>query len=199
MPRHDRTRQTHARSRIASAAARLIAESGLTDYGQAKRKALRQLGLPENSPLPDNAEVDAELRTYLDLYQGDEQLAHLRHLREAAIEIMELLADFNPYLTGSVLEGTAGPHSSIDILLFADNAKEIEIFLLDHGIAFQHSEPQNEKVDAVLHLETDASDVRLIIMPPRQERMVFKARDGRVRERIRLSAVRNLIHAQTAL
>lgn len=195
MPRHDRMRQPQSgsRARIAAAAARLLAEGGFTDFAQAKKKAIRQLGLPENSPLPDNAEVEEELRAYQELYQGDEQLAHLRLLREAALEAMELLADFNPYLTGSVLDGTAGEYSDIDILLFADSAKEVEIFLLNRDISFEHAEPQNERIDAVLVLETEVADVRLAILAPNLERVAFKTRDGRVRERARPDALRELM------
>ena len=35
---------------------------------------------------------------------------------------------FNPYLTGSVLDGTAGRYAEIDIQLFTDSAKDVEIF-----------------------------------------------------------------------
>lgn len=66
----------------------------------------------------------------------------MRDLREEALRIMEMLADFHPYLTGPVLAGTAGAFSAIDLMLFADSAKEVEIFLLDHGLAFEHSEPR---------------------------------------------------------
>ena len=73
MPRYANTRQqAGARARIASAAARLMAEDGIADFTLAKRKAARQLGLTDNAPLPDNAEVEAALRDYQELYQGDE-------------------------------------------------------------------------------------------------------------------------------
>lgn len=84
----------------ASAAARLIAEDGITDYHLAKRKAARQQGAPEHTALPDNAEIDAELRAYQALYQADEQGEILQQMRETAIELLELFSDFTPYLTG---------------------------------------------------------------------------------------------------
>jgi hypothetical protein len=74
MPRHEKTRQlAGVRASIASVAARLMAEDGITDYHHAKRKAARQLGLPEHTTYPDNAEVEAELRAYRNIYQDDEQ------------------------------------------------------------------------------------------------------------------------------
>lgn len=194
MPRPDRLRPSaSARASIASAAARLMAEDGITDYHLAKKKAARQLGLPEHTAFPDNAEVEAELRAYRSLYQGEDHEEMLAALRQTALDVMELLAPFNPYLTGSVLDGTAGEHSTIDILLFADSAKEVEIFLLNRGIDVQHVEPRNERVEAVLVMETDTADANLVIMPPHLERVALKYRDGRPRERVRAEALQALL------
>jgi len=192
MHRPDRTR-ADLRASIASAAARLMAEDGIVDYRQAKKKALRQLGLPEHTALPDNAEVEAELRAWRSLYQGEEHVELLAELRQTALDLLEFLDRFHPYLTGSVLEGTAGEHSRIDILLFPDSAKEVEIFLLNRGIAVDHAEPRNERVEAVLVMETDTVDANLIIMPPAMERTSLKHRDGRPRERMRAEALRALL------
>ena len=194
MPRHERSRQlVGTRASIASAAARLMAEDGITDYHQAKRKAARQLGLPDHTAYPDNAEVEAELRAYRSLYQGDDHPEMLRALRQTALDLLDLLAPFNPYLTGSVLDGTAGEHSRIDILLFADSAKEVEIFLLNRGVDVEHAEPRNDKVEAVLVMETDTAEANLVIMAPHQERVSLKYRDGRPRERIRAAALQVLL------
>lgn len=196
MRRNDHARQTSngVRGRIASAAARLMAEDGVTDYGLAKKKAVRQLGLPERSSMPDNAEVEAALRSYQALYQGDEHAGCLLALRRTALAAMEKLADFHPYLTGSVLDGSAGRYADIDLLLFADNAKEVEIFLLNQGIAFAHAEAPNDRVEAVLVLESEEADIRLSVLAPNLERTVFRGRDGRVRERARIEGVRRLLN-----
>src|SRR5574343_584959 len=192
MHRPDRTR-ADLRASIASAAARLMAEDGIVDYRQAKKKALRQLGLPEHTALPDNAEVEAELRAWRSLYQGEEHAELLAELRQTAVDLLEFLDRFHPYLTGSVLEGTAGEHSRIDILLFPDSAKEVEIYLLNRGIDVEHADPKNERVEAVLVMETDTADANLVIMAPSQERVGLKYRDGRPRERIRADALRALL------
>ncbi len=194
MPRHERLRNgSSVRSTIAAAAARLMAEDGISDYHHAKKKAARQLGLPDNVGFPDNAEVEAELRAYRELYQGDIHPEMLAAMRHSALELMELLAAFNPWLTGSVLDGTAGEHSSIDILLFADSAKEVEIFLLNRGIDVNHAQPRHEKVEAVLQVETDTVDANLIILPPHLERVSLKHRDGRPRERMRAAELHLLL------
>lgn len=186
MPRHERVRPgSAARASIASAAARLMAEDGITDYHHAKKKAARQLGLAEHVQLPDNAEVEAELRAYRSLYRGDDHPELLAALRRTALELLRLLAAFRPYLTGSVLDGTAGEHSRIDILLFADSAKEVEIFLLNRDIPFSHAEPRHEKAEAVLVVETEIAAANLIVFPASLERVTLKYRDGRPRERVR--------------
>lgn len=194
MPRHERPRpSTGTRATIASAAARLMAEGGITDYHHAKRKAARQLGLPEHTAFPDNAEVEAELRAYRTLYQGEEHEQVIAALRHTALDLLDLLADFHPYLTGSVLDGTASEHSNIDILLFADSAKEVEIFLLNRNIDVGHVESRNERVEAVLVMATDTADANLVILAPQLERVSLKHRDGRTRERIRADALRALL------
>jgi len=194
MTRHERPRPSvSARASIAAAAARLMAEDGITDYHHAKKKAARQLGLTEHVGFPDNAEVEAELRAYRTLYQGEEHEELIATLRLEALDLLDLLVPFNPYLTGSVLDGTAGEHSRIDILLFADSAKEVEIFLLNRDIEVKHADARNERVEAVLLIETEVAEVNLIVLSPTLERMSLKRRDGRTNERIRADGLRLLL------
>ncbi len=135
------------RAEIAAAAARLIAEDG-ADYNTAKRKAARQI-LGDTQPplnlLPDNAQIEAEVRIYQSLFHADTQPARLFRLRTLAVDIMEGLERFQPYLTGAVLNGTAGPHDDIHLQLFADSAKEVEIFLLNRNLQIDISETPHFK------------------------------------------------------
>ena len=68
-------------------------------------------------------------RSIASLFQRDHTV-QLRELRELALEVMRELAAFNPYLTGSVLRGSAGKYADIQIQLFCDNAKSVEHYLL---------------------------------------------------------------------
>lgn len=183
------------RTRIASAAARLIAENGINDYVLAKRKAASSLGLPDGTPLPENAEVENELRIYQRLFQGAEHSARLDHLRQKACELMTIMARFNPYLTGSVLDGSAGRYAEIDIQLFTDSAKDVEIFMLNRHLDFEHSVPRSERAEAVLTLHDDDAVINLIVYPANEERVSFRTRDGRVRQHARLEAVSRLLNA----
>jgi hypothetical protein len=135
------------RARIAATAARMIAQDG-ADYATAKAKAARQvLGVDRPSPnyLPDNIQVEDEVRRYQSLFQGPSQAARLQHLRSAALEVMEQLAEFRPYLTGRVLSGSAGEHDDIHLQLFADSAKEVEIYLLNRNVDIDISEAPHFK------------------------------------------------------
>ena len=135
------------RAEIAAAAARLIAQDG-ADYSTAKRKAAKQI-LGDTQPplnvLPDNAQIEAEVRIYQSLFHADTQPARVFKLRTLAVEIMDGLAAFNPFLTGAVLNGTAGPHDDIHLQLFADSAKEVEIFLLNRNVQIDISETPHFK------------------------------------------------------
>jgi hypothetical protein len=125
----------------------MIAQDG-ADYSTAKTKAARQvLGVDRPSPnyLPDNIQVEDEVRRYQTLFQGPAQAARVKHMRSAALDVMELLAEFRPYLTGPVLNGTAGEHDEIHLQLFADSAKEVQIWLLNRNINIEISETPHFK------------------------------------------------------
>jgi hypothetical protein len=147
----------HIRQMVAQTAARLMAEDGINDFAYAKKKAARELGVSETSSLPTNAEIEDEIRIFHQLYNAEEQPIELKKLRKAALVTMQLFERFNPHLTGSVLEGTAGKNGQTEIHLFADSAKDVEIFLLSQQIPFENSEksyrlsdrPSKDKKDKV--------------------------------------------------
>ncbi len=128
------------RQLIAQQAARMMAEDGISDFAYAKKKAGRQVGMIDNNVLPSNAEVEVELKLYNALFLSDEQPENLRELRKSALFTMQLLARFNPHLTGAVLDGTAGLGSETHIHLFADSLKDVEMFLLNQDIPFETNE-----------------------------------------------------------
>jgi hypothetical protein len=137
----------HVRSRIAVTAARMIAQDG-ADYAAAKTKAARQvLGVDRILPnqMPDNAQVEDEVRKYQELFQGPEQRARLLQLRQAALGVMDALVEFRPYLTGAVLSGSAGQHDDIELQLFAESPKDVQIFLLSRDVTIDVSETPHFK------------------------------------------------------
>lgn len=136
-----------AQQEIAAAAAQMVVEEGL-EYGPAKRRAVRQLGLPPRTPLPGNDEVEDAVREYIAVFCADTQPAELRALRRLALVWMEKLERFRPYLSGAVWHGTATRLSDIYLQLFCDDEKSAELALIDLGVAYEprtvtglHQEP----------------------------------------------------------
>ena len=199
MPRHSNRRSTDMRARIAAAAARLMAEDGIDDFALAKRKAARQLGAAETESLPRNDEIEAELRAYRALYQADEHPEVIGELRRIALEAMQALQHFSPYLTGPVLTGTAGPFAEIELQLFPDSTKDVEIFLLDRNIPFTTHEGRRYSGDqaratSFLSLHWEGVPVRLALFDPRDERLTLKtSQAGRPIERAGIGEVGALL------
>ena len=136
---------------IAATAARMVVEEGL-EYGSAKRRALKQMGLPARTALPGNDVVEAEVRDYIDVFCADSQPAELAALRQLAVVWMERLAEFRPHLSGAVWRGTATALSDIYLQLFCDDPKSAEIRLIDHQVRYEVSTVQGfqgETVDAL--------------------------------------------------
>ena len=132
---------------IAATAARMVVEEGL-EYGPAKRRAVKQMGLDARTALPDNDAVEEAVREYITVFCGESQPAELAALRRLALTWMERLAEFRPYLAGAVWHGTATRLSDIYLQLFCDDPKSAEIALIDHGVAYDaqtvagfHGEP----------------------------------------------------------
>ena len=136
---------------IAATAARLVVEEGL-EYGPAKRRAVKQLGLNARASLPNNEAVEDAVREYLEIFCADTQPAELHALRELAVVWMERLAEFRPHLAGAVWRGTATALSDIYLQLFCDDPKSAEIRLIDHNVRYEVSTVQGfhgEAVDAL--------------------------------------------------
>lgn len=150
MPNHEVNDQVALlRAEIAAAAARMVAQDG-ADYGTAKRKAARRIlgDAQANSlrdALPDDAQIEEEVRQYHALFNTATQPARLLKLRTIALEVMERLAEYQPFLTGPVLNGSAGEHDDIRLQLFADSAKEVQIFLLNKNVNIEISESEHFK------------------------------------------------------
>lgn len=133
---------------IAAAAARLIVDEGM-DWGAAKQRAARDLGLPRSAALPANDAVEDAVREHIAIFHADTQPPELRALRELAAQWMARLADFRPHLTGAVWRGTATRLSNVHLQLYCDDGKAAEIELLNRGLAFDIAETTAGKGRAV--------------------------------------------------
>lgn len=192
-------RDNNLRRQLAYIAARMMAEDGIGDFAAAKWKAARQAGLEDAKLLPDNQEIEAALREYQGLYQSEEQPAHLRRLREVAVKVMRDFGEFRPALVGSVLSGTAGQYSDVNLQLFTDDPKAVPLFLLNRRYRFEEGSRRvrrGEQLDEVprFRLEVDGIAITLTVLDRDDER----ASPGRPRgvaepQRARLDEVEALL------
>ena len=123
-------------SEIAAAAAVMVVEEGL-EYGPAKRRAIKQLGLAARTELPENDAIEDAVREYIAVFCADTQPAELLALRQLALVWMERMAAFRPHLAGAVWHGTATRLSDIYIQLFCDDSKSAEIALIEHNVDYE--------------------------------------------------------------
>ena len=190
---------------IAAAAARLVVDEGL-DYGAAKRRAGEQLGVPARARLPDNDLLEAAVREHLAIFHADTQPRELAALRRLALDWMERLAPFRPYVAGAVWQGTATRQSDIYLQLFCDDPKSAELALIDQGLRYEAGETiglHGEPVQALsllcrcpeLGLD-DAVVLHLLIYDHDDLRGALKARpDGRAPRGDRAALARRMAEA----
>ncbi|HEC15024.1 MAG TPA: hypothetical protein ENI99_00395 [Sedimenticola sp.] len=165
-------RNTDLRQRIACEAARILADGACQDVQAARRKAAKRLGCKNRRLLPDHGEIEQALREHQRLFQGKLQPLALKKLRRLAAEAMAAMACFNPRLVGPVLTGTAGPHSKVQLHLFADTPEQVILFLLEQRIPWQDDEKtlcfkNGEKGSyPVCRFRAGDAEVELTLFPP---------------------------------
>ena len=111
-----------------------MSEHGIRDFLTAKRKAAERFGVVDGAVLPRNTEIEEALAEYQRLFGGNKHAQTLAHQRSAALSAMQMLAEFEPRLVGSVLAGTATEHNDIQLHLFAERPEAITFRLMDLGI-----------------------------------------------------------------
>jgi hypothetical protein len=136
---------------LLNTASRLVVEEGL-EFGAAKKRAVRQLGLPSRTALPDNDALEDAVREYIEIFCAHTQPAELQALRELALTWMQRLPEFRPHLAGSVWHGTATRLSDIYISMFCDDPKSLEIALINNNVTYEAREVTGFTGDAVAAL-----------------------------------------------
>lgn len=204
----DMTGSDRIRQLIASEAARLMYEEGIHEYRDAKRKAAGRYGsakaLQLGSHLPSNAEIHAELRRLLSLHEAEILPERLLRMRLLALEVMELLAPFHPYLVGSVLNGTATKRSDIDLHLFAQSPEEVEAYLDQRDISFTSEVVSirrgSEYVEFPhIYLEEDGTEIECTVYAPEDLHRIPKSSiTGRPMERADTKKLTKIIRATAA-
>lgn len=187
------------RARIAHLAARIMAEDGIEDYALAKKKAARQAGVADTRQLPGNDEIDKALRAYREIYHAADHHAQLADLREIAVRAMIHLQQFNPYLVGNVLSGIAGKYAGIQLQLFTDDIKAVELFLIDIGADYEANQTslysgETRVTVPLFAIDDDGVEIEIAVLSARDERLPLKTSlAGKAIERARLSVVEELM------
>jgi len=163
----------------------------------AKRKACRELGLPDHEALPGNDEIEQALRDYNSLFRGTTQPATLRAQRSDALQWMERLSRWDPVLTGAVAAGWATEHSEVRLELEAEDPKAVELALINADVAYAQvpEAPRSEAQAPQLRIDAQATVVRLVILSPQQRRNRPRRERAAAEERLTLSQLRALIAA----
>jgi hypothetical protein len=136
---------------IAAMAAGLVVEEGL-DFGSAKRRAAKQLGVSPRQGLPDNEALEEAVEEYISIFCAQSQAQDMAALRVLALQWMDRLAQFQPHMGGALWRGTATRHSDIFLQLFCEDPKVAEIGLIDMGVRFEARQVKGlhgELVDAL--------------------------------------------------
>ena len=188
---------------VAAEAARIIATEGQHNYHAAKKKAADRIGVSDRLALPSNIEIKEALYRYLDLYGGEAHRENLLALRRTAVQAMRQLAGFNPRLVGSVLDGTAGPHTRIALHLFAGSSEAVVLFFREKGIPFSQEQRQirwfngeHRQVELVI-TELDGHTIESAVFEPVHLRQAPPSPiDGKPQRRAALAEVERILADQ---
>ncbi len=133
MPRISADKQSRE---VAVVAARIMQEQGL-DFLAAKKKAALKLGLGERAALPTNRQVEEAMLEHQRLFFDDAAQETLVLLREAALEVMHQLANFDPRLVGAVLSGAITAGTAVELHAFTDSPEAVAVNLIDRNIDYR--------------------------------------------------------------
>jgi hypothetical protein len=123
-------------------------------------------------------------------------------LREIAVRAMIEFEKFNPHLIGNVLSGIAGKYAGIQLQLFTDDIKAVELYLIDLGADYDVSQTQlysgDTRITVPLFLiDDDGIEIEIAVLSPRDARVPLKTSlAGKAIERAKLATVEELL-AQT--
>lgn len=195
----------HQMETLTAEAARIFCEEGLWDYRSAKLKALRRLGLPPRTSLPDNQRLQQAVIDHQQLFGGSFYRKRLRHLRETALQAMHLLAAFDPRLTGAAVSGAISDGHRLQLHVFADMPEAIDLFMESQHIPYAQDERRyryadgTERIIPLTRFEAGDVGIDVAVFDPEQGRQPpLSASDGLPMRRLRAEQVRALLDRSVA-
>jgi hypothetical protein len=198
-PRGNRGPEPQQRERMRLECARIMAEESVQDYQVAKRKAGERLNLSARAVLPTNAEIEAALVDYLQLFYSEALRDRLKRRFAVALEAMRSLADFDPRLAGALLRGSVTEYSPVELHVFADTVEDVCLFLDELGVPSDLADKRlrfggdRYQRQPVCRFTVDGIAVELVVFVPRsQKEPPLSPVDGRPMRRAGINEVQSL-------
>ena len=134
-----------------------IKKAGIEALLSAVEKAMKlaeEYEITSGAQLPDDDAIESALREHYAIFDPNGHAERLLELRKAALIVMREVSDCKPLLIRGVLNGCADKYSDIYIAVECDDAKSLEIVLIDREIeieVFPNERPgKNEPVEEIV-------------------------------------------------
>lgn len=193
------------RQRVATEAARLMAEHGINDYYMAKTKAAATLGVVDRGALPNNREIEEALQMAGRLFGGDEHVQKLARMRDCAIGVMQAMSEFSPRAVGAVVSGALGATSAVELHLFSEPAEMVAMALLESAPDVIVAETkvrytaERSEVYPAYRFDVDGVPVDVTVFPIDAQRQApLSPVTGRPMKRLSAKALGELDEAESA-
>ena len=189
----DRLRQA-----LAYETAKIITIEGIKDFHRAKIKASERLGNSQHGSLPSNFEIEQAIHSFQNTFLP-EHINIITALRQAALEIMQWLQLYRPFLAGSVLEGTSGINHPISIHVSSDTVESIIDTISDKNIKIDISECRLKLNNEFVYLPTISFvyqnfEVEVLVFSLRQQYQHPKSKSqNRSMQRVNIKGLQDLL------
>ena len=185
---------------LAQESAKIIISQGIENFSDAKNKAAEKLNIENLGCLPSNYEIEKSLKEHYQLFVPATHTDYIKLMRETAIEIMNLFIDFQAYVVGPVVSGTASSSSSINIHLGSEDVYDVTKILDKNEMKYKFFDKKikfNKKVNKVfcgLSLLYRNVVVEIVIFNSRDIKQCPLSRiDGKPIKRLKINSLKKLL------
>ena len=185
---------------LAHESAKIIVSQGIGNFSDAKTKAAKKLNIENLGCLPSNYEIEKSLKEHYQLFVPETHADYIKLMREAAIEIMNLFIEFQAYVVGPVVSGTASSSSSINIHLGSEDIYDVTQILDKNEMKYKFFDKKikfNKKVNKVfcgLSLLYRKMVVEIVIFNSKDIKQRPLSRiDGRPIKRLKINSLKMLL------
>jgi len=186
-----------AQRRLAEEAALLMVDGVENEYLHAKHRALGMLGLSDQTRLPSNRKIKECIgQITKDLLGEMEVKRRIFEMRTIAMEIMEHIEDYDPFLIGSTLSGKIRNTSDIDLHAYCDDFETLKEHLIHWGYEEVEEELIENSKGSFVHLKWHEQDypIEITVYPWSWRDLIpYSSVTGKPMKRADLMSVRRLV------